>query len=149
LAAFALRLKEQGNAEQILTDSTQVQSMLDEILEGIPAKGDRAYDLRHAILYLMFPDQYERIISTTHKEKIVSRYIKYVSDPHTDLDTRLHQIREGLAGVQPSGQNFDFYKDLKQEWNPDEVETPPQPETGKKPEEPQKDTGLWLMHCAC
>jgi MoxR-like ATPase len=142
LAAFALRLKEQGNAEQILTDSTQVQSMLDEILEGIPAKGDRAYDLRHAILYLMFPSQYERIISTTHKEKIVSRYIKYVSDPHTDLDTRLHQIREGLAGTQPSGQNFDFYRDLKQEWNPDELETLPQPETGKKPEEPQKDTRI-------
>jgi len=142
LAAFALRLKEQGNALQILTDSTQVQSMLDEILEGIPAKGDRAYDLRHAILYLMFPDQYERIISTTHKEKIVSRYIKYVSDPHTDLDTRLHQIREGLAGAQPSGQNFDFYRDLKQEWNPDEVETPPQPEIGKKPEEPLKDTRI-------
>jgi len=142
LAAFALRLKEQGNAVQILTDSTQVQSMLDEILEGIPAKGDRAYDLRHAILYLMFPDQYERIISTAHKEKIVGRYIKYVSDPHTDLDTRLHQIREGLAGTQSSGQNFDFYRDLKQEWNPDEVETPPQPETGKKPEEPQKDTRI-------
>lgn len=142
LAAFALRIKEQGNAAQILTDSTQVQSMLDEILEGIPAKGDRAYDLRHAILYLMFPDQYERIISTSHKEKIVSRFIKYVSDPHTDLDTRLHQIREGLGGIQPSGQNFDFYRDLKQEWNPDEVETPPQPETGKKPEEPQKDTRI-------
>lgn len=142
LATFALRSKEQGNAEQILTDSTQVQSLLDEILEGIPAKGDRAYDLRHAILYLMFPDQYERIISTAHKEKIVIRYIKYVSDPHTDLDTRLHQIREGLASTQPSGQNFDFYRDLKQEWNPDEVETPPQPETGKKPEEPQKDVRI-------
>lgn len=142
LAAFALRLKEQGNAVQILTDATQVQSMLDEILEGIPAKGDRAYDLRHAILYLMFPDQYERIISTAHKEKIVGRYIKLVSDPHTDLDTRLLQIRQSLAGTQPNGQNFDFYKDLKQEWNPDEVGTPPKPETGKKPEEPQKDTRI-------
>ncbi len=142
LAAFALRLKEQGNAIQILTDSTQVQSMLDEILEGIPAKGDRAYDLRHAILYLMFPDQYERIISTAHKEKIVGRYIKLVSDPHTDLDTRLLQIRQSLAGTQPNGQNFDFYRDLKQEWNPDEVETSPQPETGKKPEEPQKDNRM-------
>jgi hypothetical protein len=68
--------------------------------------------------------------------------LSIVSDPHTDLDTRLHQIREGIAGAQPSGQNFDFYKDLKQEWNPDEVETPPQPETGKKPEEPQKDTRI-------
>jgi len=140
LAAFALRLKEQGNVAKTLADAALVQSMLDEILEGIPAKGDRANDFRHAILYLMFPDQYERIISTAHKEKIVGRYIKYVSDPHTDLDTRLHQIREGLAGAQPKGQNFDFYKDLKQEWNPDETIIPPQPETGKKKVEPQKDS---------
>ena len=142
LVAFALRLKEQGNASQVLSNSTQVQSMLDEILEGIPTKGDRAYDLRHAILYLMFPDQYERIISTAHKERIVSHYISYVSDPHTDLDTRLHQIREGLAGTLTKGQDFDYYKDLKQEWNPDEVEPTPQPEIGKKPEEPQKDTRI-------
>lgn len=140
LAAFALRLKEQGNVANTLADAALVQSMLDEILEGIPAKGDRANDFRHAILYLMFPDQYERIISTAHKEKIVGRYIKYVSDPHTDLDTRLHQIREGLAVAQPKGQNFDFYKDLKQEWNPDETVIPPQPETGKKKVEPQKDS---------
>jgi hypothetical protein len=130
LAAFALRLKEQGNVEQVLTDPIQVQSILDEILENIPGKSNRAYDLRHAILYFMFPDRYERIISTTHKEKIVSRYISFVSDPQTDLDTRLLQIRQRIASTHPKGQAFDFYRDLKQEWNPDEsivVPAPPQP----------------------
>jgi hypothetical protein len=142
LAVFALRLKELGNATQVLTDAARVQSMLDEILEGIPAKGDRAYDLRHAILYLMFPDQYERIISTAHKEKIVSRYIKHVSDPQTDLDTRLFQIRQSLARSQPNGQNFDFYNDLKQEWNPDEEKKLPPSDRGTSLEEPQKEAGI-------
>ncbi len=139
LAAFALRLKEQGSVTQTLADPARVQSILDEILEGIPGKSNRAYDLRHAILYLMFPDRYERIISTSHKEKIVSRYINLVSNPQTDLDTRLFQIRQRLANTQPKGQIFDFYEDIKQEWNPDEVETPPSPGSKKISEEPKKD----------
>lgn len=142
LISFALRVKEQGNAAQILSNAAQVQSMLDEILEGIPAKSDRAYDIRHAILYLMFPDLYERIISTAHKEKIVSRYIKYVSDPLTDLDTRLLQIRQRLASTHPKGENFDYYNDLKQEWNPDEVESSPQTEKTLKPKEPPNDAKI-------
>jgi hypothetical protein len=139
LAAFALRLKEQGNVAQTLADPPLVQSMLDEILESIPGKSNRAYDLRHAILYLMFPDQYERIISTTHKEKIVGRYINLVSNPQTDLDSRLLQIRQSLASTQSKGKSFDFYEDLKQDWNPDEVEVPPQPGPRKVSEEPKKD----------
>lgn len=142
LAAFALHLKEQGNVAQTLANPSQVQSILDEILENIPGKSNRAYDLRHAILYLMFPDQYERIISTTHKEKIVSRYINHVSNPQTDLDTRLLQIRQSLASSQPKGQNFDFYEDLKQDWNPDEIETPPQSGPKKISEAPKKDAKI-------
>lgn len=142
LAAFALRLKEQGNVAQTLSDPPRIQSMLDEILESIPGKSNRAYDLRHAILYLMFPDQYERIISTTHKEKIVGRYINLVSNPQTDLDTRLLQIRQSLASTQSKGQSFDFYEDLKQDWNPDEVEVPPQPGPKKVSEEQQKDARI-------
>lgn len=124
LVEFALRLKEQGNAAQTLIDSTQVQLMLDEILESIPGKVDRAYDLRHAILYLMFPDQYERIIVTAYKEKIADHYSEYVSDPNSDLDTRLYQIREGISNARFYGQNFDYYEDLLQEWNPDQEKTP-------------------------
>lgn len=142
LAAFALHLKEQGNVTQTLADPPLVQSILDEILESIPGKSNRAYDLRHAILYLMFPDQYERIISTTHKEKIVSRYINLVSNPQTDLDTRLLQIRQSLASTQPKGQSFDFYEDLKQDWNPDEIEPPAQSVPKKVSEETQKDTRI-------
>ncbi len=139
LAAFALRLKEQGNVAQTLADPPLVQSILDEILESIPGKSNRAYDLRHAILYLMFPDQYERSISTAHKEKIVSRYISLVSNPQTDLDSRLLQIRQSLASTRFNGQNFDFYNDLKQEWSPDETETRPLVVREGPPVEQQKN----------
>lgn len=132
LAAFALRLKAQGNQSEILANAARVQSLLDEILESIPGASNRAYDLRHAILYLMFPDRYERIISSAHKGKIVSRYIHLVSDPQTDLDSRLLQIRESLASTRFNGQNFDFYNDLRQEWDPDDVETP-QPVEPERP----------------
>ncbi len=140
LAAFALRLKEQGNIADILADSVRVRSILDEILNGIPAKGDRAYDLRHAILYLMFPDQYERIISTRHKERIAEQYAGLVSTPEDDLDARLFQIRQALVNTRPEGQNLDFYKHLKSEWNPDEIVPPLQPDDEKLPEKPPADS---------
>jgi 5-methylcytosine-specific restriction protein B len=151
LVEFAIRLKMQGNVAQILADATRVQSILDEILDGIPLKGDRAYDLRHAILYLMFPDQYERIISTGHKEKIVEQYIGLVPTPKIDLDARLFQIRQVLASTLPQGQNFDFYRDLKPEWYPNEAGDLSLPEKEKTPEEPQLnimlvDTALRLLN---
>lgn len=139
LTAFASHLKEQGNIVDILTDSVRVQSILDEILNGIPAKGDRAYDLRHAILYLMFPDQYERIISTRHKEKIAEQYASKVSNPDGDLDQRLFQIRQALVSTHPEGSNLDFYKHLKTEWHPEETVLPIQPDDEIKEAVPQQD----------
>lgn len=139
LAAFALHLKEQGNIADILADSERVQSILDDILDEIPAKGDRANDLRHAILYLMFPDQYERIISTRHKEKIAEHYASKVSNPDGDLDQRLLQIRQALISTHPEGSNLDFYKHLKPEWDPEEMVLPLQAGDEPQPVASQPD----------
>ncbi len=113
---FALRLKEIDNAVQTLAEPDRVQMLLDEILESIPAKSDRAYDMRHAILYLMFPDRYERIISTRDKERIVEYYSELISDHNVDLDVELRQIRQELSKTRPEGADFDFYNHLKVEW---------------------------------
>lgn len=142
LVAFALHLKEQGNIADILADSSRVQSILDDILNGIPAKGDRAYDLRHAILYLMFPDQYERIISTGHKQKIAEKYASRVSTPADDLDRQLFQIRQALVSTHSEGSNLDFYKHLKPEWNPDDAVAPPQSGDEPQPAAPQPDSKI-------
>jgi hypothetical protein len=142
LALFALRLKENGNASQTLADPDHVQALLDEILDSIPAKSDRAYDMRHAILYLMFPDRYERIISTRDKERIVERYNEHISDQNVDLDAKLHQIRQELSKIRQEEANLDFYRHLKMEWRtegarPSEPSvTPPPLGGGEKPEVP-------------
>ena len=126
LTIFALELKEKSDADKILSDPDRVQKLLDKILEGIPSKSERAYDMRHAILYLMFPDNYERIISTRHKEKIADHYSGLVLSPQTDLDVRLSQVRQELVKIHPEIENLDFYTHLRDEWNPEEPE--PEPE---------------------
>ncbi len=127
LTMFALQLKEKSDADKILADPERVQNLLDEILECIPSKSERAYDMRHAILYLMFPDNYERIISTRHKEKIAEHYSGLVSSPQTDLDVRLSQVRQELVKTHPGIENLDFYTHLRDEWNPEEPEPEPPP----------------------
>ena len=143
LVVFALRVKELGNVVQTLKDAPHVQSILDEILDAIPKKSDRAYDMRNAILYLMFPDKYERTISTGHKQKIADHYGGLISDPSPDLDARLLQIRKAIGKTRPEGTDFDYYRDLKQEWNPDEIivvnPPPPQPPIISEPRQPLVD----------
>jgi hypothetical protein len=95
---FANRLKESLDPEPILRDPQEMQRMLDEILESIPSKNDRAYDMRHAMLYLTFPDQYERIISTRDKERILKAYRDQIEGPvPDDLDEAVRQIRAALS----------------------------------------------------
>lgn len=124
LALFALNLKESGQANQILSDASKTQSILDGILEATPVRGDRAYDFRHAFLYLLFPDQYEPIISTSAKEKIDSHYSDLVSSRLPDIDARLLQIRQKLVNTRHLAPDFHFYGEIKQEWDPGEVITP-------------------------
>ncbi len=139
LVLFALRLKEEGSAAQTLSDPVRVQHILDEILESIPAKSDRANDMRHAILYLLFPDNYERIISTRDKEKIVEHYSNYVSDNNADLDAKLFQIRRGLSGSHPEVDELDFYRHLMTEWKIEGQKSPERPEGEKIPEKLAED----------
>ena len=116
LIMFALKFKEEGKPIQILSNPNHVQTLLDEILETILSKGDRAYDMRHAILYLMFPDDYERIISTRDKERIIERYGTLISDEQADLDDKLRQIRRSLSKTLPEGADFDYFTHLRYEW---------------------------------
>jgi MoxR-like ATPase len=82
--------------------------------------------MRHAILYLMFPDRYERIISTRDKERISEKYEGLLSNPNSDLDSRIYQIRQELSKTNPEGADFDFYRNLKIEWRTDKPIPPHQ-----------------------
>lgn len=124
LALFAIKVKELSDPNSCLNDPKCVSGLLDEILESIENKGDRAYDMRHAILYLMFPENYERIISTTDKRKIVEHYKRYVTEPTADLDDQLLQIRQQLVKIRPQGPDLDFYDHLRDEWGRGIKESP-------------------------
>ena len=83
-------------------------------VDGLPATGKRQF--RHMMLYLLFPNTYERISSTGNKEKIVSALSRLltaftVSEEDSEaitMDRQLLTIRHGLENEYP-GQEIDFY----------------------------------------
>ena len=129
ITLFALRVKETDDPERILSDPAVMQLLLDEMLENLPQKTDRAYDMRHAILYMTFPDQYERIISTRDKERIVEAYQSILEDVPNDVDQAIRSIRQRLPEVREDiDPGFDFYIDLRDEWRPKKLP----PKVGKE-----------------
>jgi len=72
---------------------------------SIPIKA--AYTQREALLHLVHPETFERIVSRDHKRKIVERLHDPTED-EPDVDRALASIR---ARLEPElGQSFDFYK---------------------------------------
>jgi biotin operon repressor len=135
---FANHLKGSEDPKSIKQDPRQVQEVLDGCLASIEVKNDRAYDMRHAILYLAFPDHYERIISTRDKERIVQTYEDRIEGAAPDdLDEVIRRIRSVLTEEHETGDRpFDFYKDVKREWRPG-TEPPVDEENGLPPDEPE------------
>jgi 5-methylcytosine-specific restriction enzyme B len=118
---LALKVKKSDNPAEIFSNHELFRDTLDGILEEIPNPADRAVDMRHALLHLAFPEQYERIISTRDKELIVQTYQDRVSgETSEDLDQAILQIRESMeAEYETDGDViFDFYDNLKSEWRP-------------------------------
>jgi MoxR-like ATPase len=132
---FAHHLKQQGDPRAIVADHRQMQALLDRLLDEILSPSDRAYDMRHALLYLAHPGKYERAISTRDKEKMVETYReKIAGDVPDDLDEAIRQIRVALApDYDQEDRPFDFYSDLKDEWRLGPVAKPPPPEPPAKP----------------
>jgi hypothetical protein len=128
---FASHIKEHGDPERVVSNYNEMQSLLDGILDKIPNRIDRAYDMRHAILYMTFPDNYERIISTRDKKKIIEvfRHAVTASLPG-DVDQDLYEIRKKLSKkYDKDDRAFDYYIDLKENWKPKDT-TPIQTENG-------------------
>jgi hypothetical protein len=116
---FANRVKEAEDAESIVRDPQRMQGVLDDCLASIERKNDRAYDIRHAMLYMAFPEDYERSISTRDKERIVEAYQDRIQGPVSDdMDEALRQIRGVLEEEHEKGDRFDFYNDVKDVWRP-------------------------------
>jgi hypothetical protein len=130
---LAHHLKQQPNASEILASPQLTQDTLDALLETIPDRLSRATDMRHALLFMLFPQQYERIISTGDKDAIIRTFGSRVGPGlSSDRDTALRAIREALA---PGfGATHDYYEDhIKALWR---ASPAPQPPVTPKPKEP-------------
>ena len=72
---------------------------------------------REALLHLVFPNTFEKVISTTHKSQIVNAFAQLVIEPTEDIDQRLQQIRVRLEAEY--GKGLDLYDDpIHSMWNP-------------------------------
>lgn len=111
------------NIEAIINDANELQSLFDSILDDIDAASERAYDMRHAMLYLTFPETYERIISTRDKNKIIEVFRNKVNSPiPPDIDKAILKIREILSKEYDKPDYvFDFYQDLKDKWKASKI----------------------------
>ena len=73
---------------------------------------------REALLHLVFPDEFEAIVSVNHKSDIRQAFATLVSEPTEDVDRELQQIRRQLESKR--GRDFNFYDDdIRPKWDPD------------------------------
>ena len=81
---------------------------------------DRYRIQREALLHLVFPDTFERMVSVVHKNSIANApaLVHLVTEPADDVDHRIQQIRKGLE--KGSRRDFDFYDDvpIRIQWDP-------------------------------
>jgi 5-methylcytosine-specific restriction protein B len=139
LILFALELKGHPDPDETVGDASRLQQLLDGLLHGLE-RVDRAYDMRNAILYLVHPESYERIISDNDKGKIIANYGKQVPNALAgDRDEALRQIRSVLGPKYDTAEHqYDYYRDLKDEWRSGalpSIPLPIPPANTVKPEE--------------
>jgi 5-methylcytosine-specific restriction protein B len=111
LARFAIALSEKSAEERasLLAEHKRARELLDELAEDHREEFNRPPQLRHIILYLLFPDDYERIASEGHKARIAEAFSELLDkDEPDDVDDRLKAIRDKLQQYLPA-QDLDFY----------------------------------------
>ncbi|MEJ7783471.1 MAG: AAA family ATPase [Solirubrobacteraceae bacterium] len=109
LIDFARRLKALSVADRqaLLQDPWDLRDFADDT-------GETVREMRHVLLHLLRPDDFERISSGSHKRGIAAAFAGLLPDPApNDVDERLLAIRERLEGYLPQGntdkQLIDFY----------------------------------------
>jgi 5-methylcytosine-specific restriction protein B len=125
LIDFSARLKQLDGAEErraLLEDPWGLRDFADDASEGVPVR-----EMRHVLLHLLRPDEFERMSSQTHKQSIITAFESDLfidDDGPEDLDERVLRIRERLEELdaQPNAYmgTLDFYyPPLRDIWYPD------------------------------
>jgi 5-methylcytosine-specific restriction protein B len=122
LARFAINISglSESDRRTLLDDHKKVRSLLDDLSEDHRAKFNRPPQLRHIILYLLFPDYYERIASEGHKARICGAFSEILEiEAPDEIDDNLKAIRDRLKDFLNYDQ-FDFYwEPLRSCWHTD------------------------------
>jgi len=98
----------------------------DRLSEFMDASDEPKREMRHILLHLLLPDDFERIASGSHKASIAKAFAGLLdaSSEDADVDERLRRIRERLHGLMPEGNtgkagSIDFYHPpLNGVWDP-------------------------------
>ena len=78
----------------------------------------QTYIQTSAILHLVFPDTFERVLPEYHKELIVGAFANRIDKSSDDLDCNLLQIRHRLS--ETYGEYLDFYDEsIWPQWDPE------------------------------
>ncbi|MGZ4554465.1 MAG: AAA family ATPase [Mycobacteriaceae bacterium] len=109
LIDFALRLKRLSSQERegLLADAWKLRDFADDTQQPVR-------EMRHVLLHLLRPDDFERISSGTHKREIAIAFAGLLGeDAPEDVDERLLAIRSRLQALMPAGnttdRQIDFY----------------------------------------
>jgi len=124
LLDFTIRWKALTADEQqgALDDPWALRDFADDASEDVSVR-----EMRHILLHLLRPEEFERISSGAHKQQIVDAFrSEFLDGPDApeERDEQLLHIREALEGfdVQPdlAGDAIDFYyPPLRDIWNPE------------------------------
>jgi 5-methylcytosine-specific restriction protein B len=111
LARFALAISELSEMERtsLLQDHVGTRGLLDRLADEHREEFGRPPQLRHILLYILFPDEYERIASEGHKARICEAFGEVLDEAAPDdTDDFLKAIRGKLQDFLPD-ENLDFY----------------------------------------
>jgi len=103
LIQFAIKWKGLSAAEQ--QDRANDPWKFQELVDG--TEDAESTQLRHMLLHLLFPDDFERIASGNHKRRVIEAFIGLVQEEHENEDRQLQAIRRGLEVLMPKP--LDFY----------------------------------------
>ncbi|WP_438033747.1 AAA family ATPase [Sorangium sp. So ce204] len=120
LINFALKLKSMDNPVHttLFSNAGAFRDLVDDVEDA----GSRQF--RHMLLHLIYPDDFERIASSTHKRRIAWAFRDLAGPGLDDLDDKILSIRRSLEKELP-GHTLDFYQPpLAAAWNPDDDDEP-------------------------
>lgn len=88
------------------SDPVGCKRVAEEALQKVSGDASAA---RHILLHLLFPNEFERIASTNHKNRIFEAF-KELAEDSEDIDDALAKIRRGLV-ERYKREELDFYQD--------------------------------------